>query len=389
MAVSSKLFFAILVLEIVGCRACTYEERIADLTQRIEQGDTIAYRKRALLYLKLGRDVDALHDMNYLVSFGYHPETTYVSRGLLLQNLGAYDYAALDYSECIALGSRKLLALRGRCYMLLKEFPEAIADFEAYIHERSVVSQDTSIDYAHTWLGECKTVTGDYAGAIKEWKTLLGSTKWDAAEEIVGCLCALRDLRSAKMFLDSLWADSAFTPGRRAEDHYIRGVISAKLGRYEDAIVDLRVAESYGYFAPLSRFHLALVYEALRDSASAFSNFQEAIERGFSFRNLVVHHPRLLKILDQRGDSNRTHLVEGLLAQALAHGKILSDYQADIARDWMLATFADAEYDKERRNLRGSAFLWDEERARYTITPESYPCLRPEVLLSRLRGRKQ
>jgi hypothetical protein len=97
----------------------------------------------------------------------------------------------------------------------------------------------------------------------------------------------------------------------------------------------------------------------------------------------------LLRILDQRGDPNRTHLVEELLEQALARGKIVSNYQADIARDWTLATFAEPEYNAKHRSLRGSTILWDEERAMYAISPRTYPYLRPEVLLSRLVTRTQ
>lgn len=380
---SVKILCAVLSIHLFGCKSATDEERIAQYTSRILNGDSLAYKDRASLLLKQGKYHDALLDYNALIQKGFRTEDSYGVRAMILLSIRAYDYAGLDFSECVALGGWKKQLGRGLCYMLSKEFRLAALDYRSYVQWVQKSGGDSVGDEPYYDLGRCDLAVGDYSGAIQEWRKIRHRSKWEIGKEMIVCYCGLGDFLSARRFLDSLRADtSSFKDD--ATIKYMSGAINRKLGRINDAREDLESVISNRPDFALAKYELALLSESLGDTLRANSYLDKSVEDGFVFGELFCDQHRLFKRFNRKVHPERETVAREILAEALRRGKILSRYQAEVAKEWMLATFPDSRYQEEYRNLYGSLIVWDEDVAAYTIVDGTYPYLEPEALLKHM-----
>jgi len=115
---------------IVGCAREQGDESLLRLSGRIQHGDTLAYLERAKYFLRLDRILDAQRDLNELINLGRGTEEVYQLRAAVSFTLGRFDYAALDFSECIRLGNHTLLPLRAKSYFREGEYKDAVGDLE-------------------------------------------------------------------------------------------------------------------------------------------------------------------------------------------------------------------------------------------------------------------
>jgi tetratricopeptide (TPR) repeat protein len=378
-----SIFFAVLLIQCLGCGSPTDQQRLAEYAKRISAGDSLAYLERATLFYSQERDLNALDDLNEFIRTGATNEEAFLERALVLSRLQAYDYAALDFSQCMALGAWKRQLLRGLCYLNAKEYDLAISDFRSYIKRAEESPRDTAGDVAYNLLAQSLFATGKYVEAFQEWQKM-DKQSFEEEKEMITALSGLGDFLSARRFIDSLWADSSKPWTRWSDVYYMHGVLNAKLGKDAEARVDLDSAISKDSSFALAHVAFSVICETSGDTLGANAHLDKSIERGFLFGDLLRSQPRLFKRYSQKVEPVKERLARKVLDEALKRGKILFDYQAKVAREWMLATFAEPKYAAQYASLYGSINVWQEDRLAYTVGSYTYPYLQPEELIKRM-----
>ncbi len=125
-------------------RAAIYEgldklqEAVDDLTAavRIHPENSTAYYARSAGYLKLGRFDEALRDVDTAIRLGAGEETL-ENRALILEKLGRYQEAIVDWVRLLANQPKHTAALfhRGWCYLCVRDMERALADFNLVLEK--------------------------------------------------------------------------------------------------------------------------------------------------------------------------------------------------------------------------------------------------------------
>jgi len=108
-------------------------EAIKDLTKAIELKPNLAraYFERGLAYSRIGEKEKAIQDYSKAIKLKPKVAVAYLNRGNCYMGLRQYEEALADYNEALALNPKFVLAYlnRGLCYFNMKKYNEAIDDY--------------------------------------------------------------------------------------------------------------------------------------------------------------------------------------------------------------------------------------------------------------------
>ncbi|MBX3300851.1 MAG: tetratricopeptide repeat protein [Nitrospira sp.] len=121
-------------------------------------------KTRGILFLKLGRQEEAIRDLTQAEALGHAPAVLYHSRGRAYSELGQYEFALRDYSESLTIKPSDNLALRDRgwVYGCIGEFDKALTDFD------HILAMDQEDVLVHSMRGWTRLNTGDVEGALAD-----------------------------------------------------------------------------------------------------------------------------------------------------------------------------------------------------------------------------
>lgn len=97
------------------------------------------YQSRGIVYLRLGKRVEAIEDFSEALSLGNVAPVVYYKRGRALAELGRYTEAINDFSEALSKeqGHYRSRLNRGWVYGCIGEFKSSIEDFNRLLSENS------------------------------------------------------------------------------------------------------------------------------------------------------------------------------------------------------------------------------------------------------------
>lgn len=111
----------------------SYEKAVADYTRLIEldqQKAAIYFDNRSYAYKCMGKQENALQDINKAISLAPNISELYLDRALILQQSKKYDLALADYNRLLKadLPSRKVLLNRAICYLQMQQYGKCLVD---------------------------------------------------------------------------------------------------------------------------------------------------------------------------------------------------------------------------------------------------------------------
>jgi tetratricopeptide (TPR) repeat protein len=203
--------------------------------------DTKIRRRKADLLRNLTRSSEAIEEYSRVLDAG-PDDIALCHRALAYRQLKKFDDAIADFTLALTLSADDWTYLqRGRTYWSRNDYRLAIEDFEKAIKLR------TKETWFFVYLGDCYRSTLDFAKAI-DWLNRAVDTDATAAN-ITWRAEAYLDAGQAEEALEDLSHAIELDPNygwaRR-----LRGECNRKLERYEEALADLRKADTLGSSAP-------------------------------------------------------------------------------------------------------------------------------------------
>lgn len=131
------------------------------------------YQKRALVYSKMGKQVEATADINQAIDISKRNWEFYYSRGLILERQSLYNQAINDYTTYIEKADKKLPDYymgywgRGKCYNYTNAYAQAAEDFSQSIR---IKPSDANL---YSWRASCYYTLGKFAEAAADYESFL------------------------------------------------------------------------------------------------------------------------------------------------------------------------------------------------------------------------
>jgi len=331
-----------------GCGKPSIKAQRLEISRRLNNnwGDTSAHLEAARLDEIDGDLKSSLMHLGAAISLGYNSPLVFTKRALILFSLKQYDYAAIEETKAIELGSTQGRHFRGMCYFLSGEYRSALTDWD---------STDSP-----GWKAECSFVLGEYPAAIQGWVTDMKALQSrDHLKDIMSAYIAIGDSKKAL-----LYADSMATSGKEdsAESYYYRGVIHLQIGDPLGAVVNFRRAIDSHVFEGLSQFYWAQASEKMKENRSAILHYDAALQNGFAFLDLVdAKDFRRKQVEYDSGRARREAKIE-LLNRIRTRSKILTQEEELVARERMAAILPLQGYREEYRSLFRMFIVLDNEQ---------------------------
>jgi tetratricopeptide (TPR) repeat protein len=263
----------------------------------------------------------------------------YFNRGRTYSRLENVDAAIADFDHLVQIAPAfPLLYLeRGNCFVLKRDYYTAITDYD-----RAVALLPDGIERAMAYLnraGTCERL-GDLQNALADINRALDTAPeftpaYGERERVQAEIRSLGQneqltseqvIKATKYFYHhataahdknnlvdalALYSRAVEFSGRQPSIYYARGVVNAKLRRYQQALIDLNKAIELKPQFPAALAERGLVYVELRNDSQAMQDYDSAIEIDPTYALAHINKGSLLALQEKWKDALKS-LDEGI-----------------------------------------------------------------------------